>query len=87
LLLEIPRLWAGEAETLVWLIQFTLKFEQCGCEFPEGFIGPCGFSIPSGSDEAPEIAGEFGKIGDGLHAVFILPGWFTATAWNRYLTE
>jgi hypothetical protein len=30
---------------------------------------------------------EFGKFGDRLHAVFILPGWFSATAWNEYLAE
>jgi hypothetical protein len=33
------------------------------------------------------MARKFGKFGDGRHAVFILPGWFSATARNRYVTE
>jgi hypothetical protein len=76
-----------ETEGSVRVVQFTLKFEQCRCELPEGLLGPFGFCIRSGLDEVPEVTGEFRKFGDRLHAVFILPGWFSATAWKKYLAE
>jgi len=85
--LEISYLSISEAKPSVWLVQFTLKFEQCRCEVSKKILGPYGFSICCGWDEGPEVACELRKFGDGLHAVFILPGWFSATAWNRYLTE
>jgi hypothetical protein len=81
---EIPHLSTSEAKTSVWLVEFTLELEQSQREFSKGRVGPYGFPGP---DEALEVTCEFRKFGDGLHAVFILPGWFSATAWNKYLTE
>ena len=84
---EIFRFSSSEAKSPVRVVQFTLKFEQCRCELTKTITGPEGLSIQGGTDEAPELTCEFRKFGDGLHAVFILPGWFSATAWNIYLTE
>jgi hypothetical protein len=85
--LEIAYLSISEAKSSIRLVQFNLKFEEFQCEFPKGRVGPYGLPIRCGSDEAPEVTREFRKFGDGLHAVFILPGWFSATARNEYLTE
>jgi hypothetical protein len=81
---RISRVGTSEAKTSVWLVEFTVEFEQSQCQYSEGHVGPYGFP---GSDEPLEVTCEVRKFGDGLHAVFILPGWFSATAWKKYLPE
>jgi len=63
--LEIPYFSTSQAKTSVWLVQFTLKFEQCRCELTEKVLGPESPAGHGGSDEALEMAREFRKFGDG----------------------
>ena len=81
---RISRVGTSEAKISVWLVEFTLEFEQSQCQYSKGRVGPYGFPGP---DEPLKVTCEFRKFGDGLHAVFILPGWFSATAWKKYLAE
>ncbi len=62
--LEISYLSISEAKPSVWLVQFTLKFEQCRCELTEKILGPEGLAGQGGTDEVPEMTCEFRKFGD-----------------------
>lgn len=75
------------AEPSVGLIVLALERKQPSREPSKDFIRPGAFCLGCGLNQVTKVTRKFGKCGDGSHAVFILPGWFSATARDGYLTE